>query len=121
VDAGRGFTPLVNFSAQPEPFLTPRPHQTTQRTPRKELTLSRKVEECEALDAAVQRRQHPRVPRQVRQRPVLRHGLTLVHVSAQLEPCLTHKSTLHTLNTLYHPLDTGYTTPTRSPYPTKSA
>jgi hypothetical protein len=29
----------------------------------------------------------------------LKQGLTLVHLSAQLEPCLTHKSTLHTLNT----------------------
>jgi hypothetical protein len=28
-----------------------------------------------------------------------RQGLTLVHRSAQLEPCLTHKNTLHTLNT----------------------
>jgi len=26
-------------------------------------------------------------------------GLTLVHFSAQLEPCLTHRNTLHTLNT----------------------
>jgi hypothetical protein len=26
-------------------------------------------------------------------------GLTLVHCSAQLEPCLTHKNALHTLNT----------------------
>jgi hypothetical protein len=26
-------------------------------------------------------------------------GLTLVHFSAQLEPCLTHKGTVHTLNT----------------------
>jgi hypothetical protein len=26
-------------------------------------------------------------------------GLTLVHFSAQLEPCLIHKNTLHTLNT----------------------
>jgi len=25
-------------------------------------------------------------------------GLTLVHFSAQLEPCLTHINTLHTLN-----------------------
>jgi hypothetical protein len=25
-------------------------------------------------------------------------GLTLVHFSAQLEPCLTQKNTLHTLN-----------------------
>jgi len=42
-------------------------------------------------------------------------GLTLVHFSAQLEPCLTH--TKHPT----HPLDTGYTTPTRTPYPIKSA
>jgi hypothetical protein len=28
-----------------------------------------------------------------------RQGLTLVHFTAQLEPCLTHKNTLHTLNT----------------------
>ena len=26
-------------------------------------------------------------------------GLTLVHFSAQLEPCLTQNNTLHTLNT----------------------
>jgi hypothetical protein len=26
-------------------------------------------------------------------------GLTFVHFSAQHEPCLTHKNTLHTLNT----------------------
>jgi len=26
-------------------------------------------------------------------------GLTLVHFSAQLEPCLTHKNTLNALNT----------------------
>jgi len=48
-------------------------------------------------------------------------GLTLVHFSAQLQPCLTHKDTLHTLNTPYHPLNTGYTTPTRTPYPIESA
>ena len=50
-----------------------------------------------------------------------RQGLTLVHFSAQLEPCLTRKNTLlvHTLNTPYHPLNMGYTTPTRTPYPTK--
>ena len=51
----------------------------------------------------------------------LRQGLTLVHLSAQLEPCLTLDTTLHTLNTPYHPLDTGYTTPTRTPYPIQSA
>jgi hypothetical protein len=28
-----------------------------------------------------------------------RQGLTLVHFLAQLEPCLTHENTLHTLNT----------------------
>jgi len=34
------------------------------------------------------------------QRPgALRQGLTLVHFSAQLEPCLTHTNTLHTINT----------------------
>jgi len=42
-------------------------------------------------------------------------GLTLVHFSAQLEPCLKQHNTLHTLNTPYHPLNTGYTTPTRTP------
>jgi len=26
-------------------------------------------------------------------------GLTLVHFSAQLKPCLTHKNTLHTIHT----------------------
>ena len=26
-------------------------------------------------------------------------GLTLVHFSVQLEPCLTHKNTLHPINT----------------------
>ena len=53
-----------------------------------------------------------------------RQGLTLVHFSAQLEPCLTQENTLHTLNTLntpYHPLNTGYTTPTPIPYPIQSA
>ena len=29
----------------------------------------------------------------------LGQGLTLVHISAQLEPCLTHKISLHALNT----------------------
>jgi len=48
-------------------------------------------------------------------------GLTLVHFSAQLEPCLTHKNPLHTLNTPYHPLYTGYAIPTRTLYPIKSA
>jgi hypothetical protein len=48
-------------------------------------------------------------------------GLTLVHFSAQLEPCLKHKRTLHTLNTPQHPLNTGYTTPRRTPYHVESA
>jgi len=48
-------------------------------------------------------------------------GLTLVHFSAQLEPCLMHKNTLHTLNTPYQPLNTGHTTHTRTPYPIQSA
>ena len=48
-------------------------------------------------------------------------GLTLVHFSAQLEPCLTQEYTLHTPNTPWHPLNTGYTTPTRTPYPIQSA
>ena len=47
-------------------------------------------------------------------------GLILLHFSAQLEPCLTHKGTLRTtLNTRYH--HKGYTTPARTPYPIKSA
>ena len=48
-------------------------------------------------------------------------GLTLVRFSAQLEPCLTHKNTLHTLNTPSYPLNTGHTTSTRIPYPIKNA
>ena len=48
-------------------------------------------------------------------------GLTLVHFSALFEPCLPHKNTLHTLHTPQHPLNTGYTTPTRTPYPIKNA
>jgi len=48
-------------------------------------------------------------------------GLTPDHFSAQLEPCLTHKNTLHSLNSPSHPLNMGYTTPTRTPYPIKSA
>jgi hypothetical protein len=61
-------------------------------------------------------------------------GLTFVHFLAQLEPCLPHKNTLHTLSSTsavsdtqihpdhpIHPLNTGYTTPTRTPYHMKSA
>jgi len=50
-----------------------------------------------------------------------KQGLTLVHFSAQLEPCLTHKSTLHTLHTPQHLLNMGLRTPTRTPCPMKSA
>ena len=43
-------------------------------------------------------------------------GLTLVHFSAQLEPCLSQaKHPTHSR----HPLHTGYTIPTRTPYPIK--
>jgi hypothetical protein len=48
-------------------------------------------------------------------------GLTLVHFSAQLEPCLTQENTQNILDTPQHPLKTGYTTPTRNPYPIQSA
>ena len=59
-------------------------------------------------------------------RPSLTHtsvhqGLTLVHFSAQLEPCLTRKHALITLSTAEHPQNTGSTTPTRSPCPIESA
>ena len=47
-------------------------------------------------------------------------GLTLVHFSAQVEPCLTHKSTVHSLNNPYHPLNAGFTTPARTPIPQKA-
>ena len=55
-------------------------------------------------------------------------GLTLVHFSAHLEPCLTHNNTLHTPITPRHPLNMGYTTThshplshTRTPYPKRSS
>jgi len=48
-------------------------------------------------------------------KPRSRQGLTLVHFSAQLEQCLTQENTLHTLNTPYHPVNKGYTTPTQTP------
>jgi hypothetical protein len=38
-------------------------------------------------------------------------GLTLVHLTAQLEPCLTQENTLHTLNTPF----TRATQPLRAP------
>ena len=48
-------------------------------------------------------------------------GLTLVHISAQLEPCLSQENTLRTLNTPQYPLNTSYTAPMRTPYPILSA
>ena len=51
----------------------------------------------------------------------MEQGLTLVHFAAQLEPFLSQKNTLHTPNTPLHPLDSGHTTPTRTPYPKQSA
>jgi len=53
--------------------------------------------------------------------PPCGQGLTLVLITAQLEPCLTHKNTLHTLIIPEHLLLTGYRTPTRTPYPIQSA
>ena len=47
-------------------------------------------------------------------------GLTLVHLSAQLEPCLTIKHPTHP-KYLKHAFNTGYTTPMRTPYPIQSA
>ena len=48
------------------------------------------------------------LPRQAGDQLAMRtwwQGLALVHFSAQLEPCLTHKNNLHTSNTPYaHPL-----------------
>jgi hypothetical protein len=38
-------------------------------------------------------------PRPVLVRLQCCQGLTLVHISAQLEPCVSQESTLHTLNT----------------------
>jgi hypothetical protein len=42
---------------------------------------------------------HPAAPAMHSSRLASYQGLTLVHFSAQLEPCLTHKNTLHTLHT----------------------
>jgi hypothetical protein len=72
----------------------------------------------------------PRVPKGVRPRLPLvefctsaeRQGITLVHFSAQLEPCLTHTKhpTPHPTHP-QHPLNTSCTTPMRTPYLIKSA
>jgi hypothetical protein len=45
-------------------------------------------------------------------------GLTLIHFSTQLEQCLIQETAL---NTPSHPLNTGYTTSTLTPYPMQSA
>jgi hypothetical protein len=42
-------------------------------------------------------------------------GLTLVHYSAQVEPFLTQKHTLHTPKAPYHPLNIPETTPNCTP------
>ena len=48
---------------------------------------------------------------------VFNQGLTLVHFPAQHEPYLTHTNdTTHPK----HPVNKGYTTPTRTPYPIKA-
>jgi len=74
--------------------------------PQNVLTLSPKVDECKPL-AQGQEQVHV-----ARHRAHARgagaaveggRGLPLVHFSAQLEPCLTHKNTLHTLHTLNTP------------------
>ena len=46
-----------------------------------------------------------------------RQGLTLAHFSAQLEPCLTHERTPHTLNT---PLTRASQSPRTPPIPDKA-
>ena len=48
-------------------------------------------------------------------------GLTLVHDSAQLEPFLTQKHALNTLDTPYHPLNTPETTLNCTPCHTEGA
>jgi len=53
-----------------------------------------------------------RVDLNARHAPASRQGLTLVHFSAQLEPCLTHENRpTHPKHPLIHSLNTGYTTP----------
>jgi hypothetical protein len=53
-------------------------------------------------------------PKEIKSTLAGTQGLTLVHFSAQLEPCLTHRNTLHTPNTPLHPLNMGYTNPTQT-------
>ena len=74
------------------------------------------MDECEPLPGIPHN-----IPQKMRQSSTVMQGLTLVHFSSQLEPCLTHKSTLYTLKIPKHPHNTGYTTPTRTLYPIKSA
>jgi hypothetical protein len=38
-------------------------------------------------------------PKRINSDSATNQGLTLVHFPAQLEPCLTHEHTLHTLHT----------------------
>jgi hypothetical protein len=72
------------------------------------------VDECKPLPLAACSVSHGTKDFIARFAITFRQGLTLVHFSAQLEPCLTHK------NAPKHPLNTGYTTPTRTPYPIKT-
>ena len=69
----------------------------------KRLGLSCKVNECKPLPASVS---SVRLPSSFLEMDTgltplctFTQGLTLVHISAQLEPCLTQENTLHTLNT----------------------
>ena len=48
IQQARAYT-RVHFSAQPEPFLSRKYTETTQRVPQKVLTSSRKVDECKPL------------------------------------------------------------------------
>jgi hypothetical protein len=50
-----------------------------------------------------------------------RQGLALVHYSAQLEPFMTQKHTLNTLNTPCHPVNTPETIPNCTPCHTEGA
>jgi len=56
---------------------------------------------CQALlvPPAAMKTPHPPTPSWIRNSDAVWQGLTLVHFSAQLEPCLTHKNTLRPLNT----------------------
>ena len=50
-----------------------------------------------------------------------KQGLTLTHISAQLQPCLTHKNTPTQHEHPLKPTKHGLPTPKRTPDPMKSA